>query len=379
MQAWSGIGFHLTMIPDIVIATIPLFLAWALLSVTSIIFVFFINIGQLQFAAGVVMGQIAFALGFSSFTRGYFKTWLDYMVSAGMYIVVAAIRTRLVTHSMVDAVHDAAALGLTTSGAAAQVFDLAFFVFLVSFEIPKIAGMFGGGANASGAVIGKIARSAAGAAGMTMHAPMTAEVLMKQHERRVDLIAQCANEVSKGDFERRWLSVLRGCAAVFSSLPLSPDLYREPGGAFRCTVETAFYAMRLAGGQKFGTNLPSERRRRVEPQYNYAVFLAAVCSRLDEPYRHFSMERDKDQQAWNPSVHGAAGVWLGGSEYRVLRRAQPLPVERMRTGMLAQILVGSGLLSELDGEVQAELFGGSTRACSRSELSPFYTRLSGRV
>jgi conjugal transfer pilus assembly protein TraI len=29
----------------------------------------------------------------------------------------------------------------------------------------------------------------------------------------------------------------------------------------------------------------------------------------------------------------------------------------MRTGMLAQILVGSGLLSELDGEVQAELFG----------------------
>jgi type IV secretory pathway VirB6-like protein len=109
------------------------------------------------------MGQIAFALGFSSFTRGYFKTWLDYMVSAGMYIVVAAILMRLVTHSMVDAVHDAAALGLTTSGAAAQVFDLAFFVFLVSFEIPKIAGMFGGGANASGAVIGKIARSAAGA------------------------------------------------------------------------------------------------------------------------------------------------------------------------------------------------------------------------
>ncbi|MBB4518194.1 hypothetical protein GGD68_007000 [Paraburkholderia fungorum] len=160
VQAWSGIGFHLTMIPDIVIATIPLFLAWALLSITSIIFVFFINIGQLQFAAGVVMGQIAFALGFSSFTRGYFKTWLDYMVSAGMYIVVAAILMRLVTHSMVDAVHDAAALGLSTSGAAAQVFDLAFFVFLVSFEIPKIAGMFGGGANASGAVIGKIAKTA---------------------------------------------------------------------------------------------------------------------------------------------------------------------------------------------------------------------------
>ncbi|BFG80885.1 hypothetical protein PTKU46_89190 [Paraburkholderia terrae] len=192
---------------------------------------------------------------------------------------------------------------------------------------------------------------------MTLHAPLTAESLVAQHERRIDLIAQCANEVSKADLERRWLSVLRACAAWFSSLPLSSELYREPGGAFRCTVETAFYAMRLAGGQKFGTNLPSEQRRRIEPQYNYAVFLAAVCSRLDEPYRHFAIERDKDQQAWNPSVHGAVGPWLAASEYRVLRRAQPLPVERMRTGMLAQVLVGSGLLSELDGEVQSDLFG----------------------
>jgi conjugal transfer pilus assembly protein TraI len=192
---------------------------------------------------------------------------------------------------------------------------------------------------------------------MTLHAPLTIHALIAQHERRVDLIAQCANEVSKADFERRWLSVLRSCAGWFSSLPLRPDLYREPGGAFRCTVETAFYAMRLAGGQKFGTSLPSEKRRRVEPQYNYAVFLAAVCSRLDEPYRHFVIERDTDQQAWNPSVHGAAGAWLAGSDYRVSRREQPLPVERMRTGMLAQILVGSDLLSGLDGEVLSDLFG----------------------
>ncbi|MEM5440379.1 TraI domain-containing protein [Paraburkholderia diazotrophica] len=190
-----------------------------------------------------------------------------------------------------------------------------------------------------------------------MHTLITPDALIAQYERRVDLIAQCANEVSKADFERRWMSVLRSCAGWFSSLPLRPDLYREPGGAFRCTVETAFYAMRLAGGQKFGTSLPSEKRRRVEPQYNYAVFLAAVCSRLDEPYRHFVIERDRDQQAWNPSVHGAAGAWLAGSEYRVSRRDQPLAVERMRTGMLAQILVGSDLLSGLDGEVLSDLFG----------------------
>ena len=192
---------------------------------------------------------------------------------------------------------------------------------------------------------------------MTIHTSMDAHALLAQYQRRVDLISQCANEAGRSDFERKWLSVLRGCAAWFSSLPLQPELYRESGGAFRCTVETAFYAMRLAGGQKFGTNLPSEKRRRIEPQYNYAVFIAAVCSRLDEPYRYFVIEREKDRQPWNPSVHGAVGPWLAGSSYLVSRREQPLRLERMRTGMLAQMLVGSELLSGLDAEVLSEMFG----------------------
>ncbi|TDN59028.1 TraI domain-containing protein [Paraburkholderia sp. BL10I2N1] len=189
------------------------------------------------------------------------------------------------------------------------------------------------------------------------HQPLGAAALLGEHQRRVDLIGQCANEASKDEFQRKWMSVLSRCAEWFSSMPLSPDLHREPGGAFRCTIETAFYAMRLAGGQKFGTNLPSEKRRRIEPQYNYAVFLAAVCSRLDEPYRHFVIERETDRAAWNPSIHGAAGPWLGSEPYRVARRETELPVERMRTGMLAQILVGSELLAGLDAEVLAEMFG----------------------
>ncbi|WP_413226926.1 type VI secretion protein [Burkholderia sp. AU33545] len=182
-------------------------------------------------------------------------------------------------------------------------------------------------------------------------------VLVANNERRIDLIAQCANEVSQAEFDRKWLTLVHRCADWFSSVPLNPELYREPGGAFRCTIETAFYAMRLAGGQKFGTNLPSERRRRIEPQYNYGVFLAAICSWLDEPYRHFEVVREADQQVWNPSIHGAAGPWLGDLPYRISRRSAPLAVERMRTGMLAQALVGSELLSGLDAEVLAEVFG----------------------
>ncbi|SDR54874.1 TrbL/VirB6 plasmid conjugal transfer protein [Paraburkholderia fungorum] len=140
----------------------PLVMAWAVLSVTSIVFIFYTNLGQLQMAVGTVMGQIAFALGFSSFTRGYFKTWLDFMISAGMYTVVAAILMRLVTQSLVSAIQAAVTKGLSTPGAASYVLDMALFAFLVSFEIPKMAGMFGGGAGVSGSIVSKISKAATG-------------------------------------------------------------------------------------------------------------------------------------------------------------------------------------------------------------------------
>ena len=190
-----------------------------------------------------------------------------------------------------------------------------------------------------------------------LHQPLAASALVEKHRRRVDLIEQCANEAKRTEFERKWMAVLLRCAEWFSSLPLNAEFYREPGGAFRFTVETAFYAMRLAGGQKFGTNLTSEKRRRIEPQYNYAVFLAAVCSGLDEPHRHFVVTRDCDMAEWSPSAHGGAAAWLGEAPYRVGLRATALPVERMRTGMLAQMLIGPDLLGGLDAEVLSELFG----------------------
>ncbi|MFC4706025.1 TraI domain-containing protein [Paraburkholderia caffeinitolerans] len=186
---------------------------------------------------------------------------------------------------------------------------------------------------------------------------MDAPTLLAAHDRRVALIRQAANEASDGDYRLRWGDLLARCAAWFSSLPYSPALYREPGGAFRCTVETAFYAMRLASGQKFGTNLSSEKRRHVEPQYNHAVFLAAVCSGLDEPYRHFVVLRSRDGAEWNPAGHGALGPWLAGDTYSVQRRPTPLPIERMRTALFAQNLIGHELLAWYEAEVLAQLFG----------------------
>jgi conjugal transfer pilus assembly protein TraI len=184
-----------------------------------------------------------------------------------------------------------------------------------------------------------------------------AEIAKPEHARRIELIRQCANEHKAANFELRWMSVLSRCAEWYSSIVLRPDLYREPGGAFRWTIELAFYSMRLASGQKFGANLPSEKRRRVEPQYNYGVFLAAVCSGLDEPHRHFLVTRVSDKTTWNPSAHGALNTWLSGSDFTLTRRETPLSIERMRTGVLAQLIVGQELLASLDPEVLSEIFG----------------------
>ncbi|MDR5777103.1 MULTISPECIES: TraI domain-containing protein [unclassified Caballeronia] len=189
-----------------------------------------------------------------------------------------------------------------------------------------------------------------------MHEPIAAEELFATHLKRIELVRQCANESTEAEFARRWLSVLRRTAMWFSSMPLTPELHCEPGGAFRATIESTFYAMRLAGGQKFAADLTSDKRRKLEPQYNYAVFLAAACSLLDEPFRHFEFVRQADQEKWNPAAHGAFGAWIGTKPYAVVRRVAPLRGERMRTALLAQTVITPELLAGLDTAVHSDLF-----------------------
>ncbi|WP_244808775.1 TraI domain-containing protein [Caballeronia zhejiangensis] len=188
------------------------------------------------------------------------------------------------------------------------------------------------------------------------HEAIAIEDLFATHHKRIELVRQCANESTEAEFARKWVSVLRRCASWFCSMPLTPELHCEPGGAFRATIESTFYAMRLAGAQKFAADLTSDKRRRLEPQYNYAVFLAAACSLLDEPFRHFEMIRLSDRSKWNPAAHGAFGSWLGGGQYTVERRAAPLKNERMRTAMFAQTVIAPDLLSGFDTGVLDDLF-----------------------
>jgi TrbL/VirB6 plasmid conjugal transfer protein len=125
-------------------------LAFIFMCVASIVFVYFSAVGQIQAAVGIVLGPIALALGFSSYTRNYFVKWLDWMIGAGMYVVVVAILIKLVGNSITNAVIAATQVGGSTTVNGAYVFDLSIFVLLLSFEIPKLATIFGGGATATG-------------------------------------------------------------------------------------------------------------------------------------------------------------------------------------------------------------------------------------
>ncbi|MFJ4291224.1 TraI domain-containing protein [Cupriavidus sp. NPDC089707] len=192
---------------------------------------------------------------------------------------------------------------------------------------------------------------------MTVHQPLPATDLLAAHDSRIALVRQYANETNESDFRSKWLSVLERCAAWFSSMPLRAAEHAEPGGAFRATVEAAYFAMRLSGAQKFAADQTSERRRQLGPQYLYALFLAACCSRLDEPCRHFQFFRHRDGAEWVPAAHGAFGSWLGADTYQVTRREAPLPIERMRTALLAREILGADRLGAFDSQVLTELFG----------------------
>jgi conjugal transfer pilus assembly protein TraI len=65
------------------------------------------------------------------------------------------------------------------------------------------------------------------------HRPIAAGELLATHQKRIELVRQCANESTEAEFERKWLSVLRRCAAWFSSMPLTPELHAEPGGGLQ--------------------------------------------------------------------------------------------------------------------------------------------------
>ena len=147
-------------------AGLLLLAAFAFCAVASLLYTFFISLGEIAAAIGIVIGPIAVALGFSDYSRRYFSSWLDFMIGASMYSVVAAVMARLVSSALVSTLTDQKSAGTATLSGAAYAMSVALFMILVAFELPKLAGaIFGSGGGISGGGAMRIGLKAAGGIG----------------------------------------------------------------------------------------------------------------------------------------------------------------------------------------------------------------------
>lgn len=128
-----------------------LFLAFVFVLGAALMYSWFIMVGQLQVAIGIVLGPLAVAFGMLDITRKYFFAWLDYMVTGSMYMVVAATIAQLVSAPLLAAVSDIGAAGTDTVLAAGYALSISIMLIFIAMEIPKIAGsIFGTGGGISG-------------------------------------------------------------------------------------------------------------------------------------------------------------------------------------------------------------------------------------
>lgn len=138
---------------DAVVAAILFAFAFIAVLIAALIYSWFILVGHLLVAVGIVVGPLAVAFGMADISRRFFNAWLDYMVTGSMYMVVAAIISQLVSKPLVAMVGDVGQIGTDTTIAASYALSTAIILVFVAMEIPKIAGSLfgtGGGVGATG-------------------------------------------------------------------------------------------------------------------------------------------------------------------------------------------------------------------------------------
>ena len=137
----------------LIIAALMYVLVGIIVLITMVLVIFFTQLGTMLLAVGVVLGKYEIALGMWSVTRSYFKSWLDYMVGSGLYIVVGTTVSSLALASMATRMNTIATQGTHQYYSAFYSLVVAVFAAFLALEIPKIAGtILGGAASASGSM-----------------------------------------------------------------------------------------------------------------------------------------------------------------------------------------------------------------------------------
>ncbi len=168
-----------------------------------------------------------------------------------------------------------------------------------------------------------------------------------------------AASISAAQFDLGFVSPLRAIADWFADVPLAIDVWREPGGASRASLETGYYAMRLAEGTVFGALLSIERRRGIEQQYRRAAYLAGLCSYLALRDERISVVKPSTGEVWQGSLieTETLNAWLDSESYEVTAKHSPVAPDRAITILHARTILTGAVLSGLESDVRAQLFG----------------------
>ena len=168
--------------------------------------------------------------------------------------------------------------------------------------------------------------------------------------RRIEAMAA----VDKATYMRFFYEPILAAAAMNLALPASREHHSEPGGALRLAVESGWASMRLAEQSAFAATEPAERRRKLEPQYRIAAFIAGLCSRLALP--SLALEVSAAGARWFCAMGPLLG-WMEAvraSQYEITWRPAPIPHERALSGFCAAFVLPKPL--DLDQRVSIDLF-----------------------
>lgn len=199
--------------------------------------------------------------------------------------------------------------------------------------------------------------------------------------RRVKLLAG-TDDI---DFERRYLSVIRRLAGHVQLLPASEtDTHPGPGGLFRLALELAFFSAQAAESVVFAGRATAEDRRREEPRWRYATFLAGMCCELHRCVTSMQVV-DVEGRVW-PAFNLPISEWLAqsDSDRYFVRWSTGVTGSMATAGLLVEKIAGGDNLQYLqDGSLRIvpsmmDAIAG-VRAHEKSALADVIDRIREKV
>lgn len=114
----------------------------------------------------------------------------------------------------------------------------------------------------------------------------------------------------------KYAAPLRSIEAWVVNLPAAQSYYAEEGGAVAYALVTATNAARIASSSIFAPTAPNEQRASLQPQYEYAAFLAGLSCVLAFPSREVRVNAP-GKPAWHCLLGPLRSYLAVGDSYSV--------------------------------------------------------------